>query len=64
MSRPAAPMRTLTCTHCREPVTVLEAAHGARTPTEHEWVDPNGYVCGDCHTPTPPKPIPYGVIPF
>lgn len=40
--------RNLTCTRCRGLVAVFEAATGARTPLEHQHVDPAEFVCGAC----------------
>lgn len=40
--------RLMTCTRCGALWDVLEAAQGARTPQEHEWVDPATFECADC----------------
>lgn len=63
--------RTLRCTRCNVDVGVLEAAHGARTPEEHRFLDPDTYVCAGCHRPVNqkgadhprPAPVPYNEFP-
>lgn len=46
-------MRNLVCRGCDEIVSVFEAAHGARTDAEHEFVDAATFACADCLTPIP-----------
>lgn len=40
--------RVLTCTVCRWNVQVFEAAQGATSDLEHQWIVPADYVCGKC----------------
>lgn len=40
--------RPMTCTRCEELVSVFEASLGATTKAEHQHLDPEAYVCGQC----------------
>lgn len=40
--------RQLTCNTCHLIVQVYEFAWGARTPSEHRYLNPSTYECGDC----------------
>lgn len=40
--------RLLVCIDCGTPEIVFEAAEGARTPQEHQWLDPTTFKCWDC----------------
>lgn len=42
--------RTLVCGECLARVQVFEAAVGARTLEEHQFLDPASFVCGGCLT--------------
>ena len=42
--------RMLVCTRCGDDRDVMEAAQGARTDEEHQYLDPATYVCGQCQS--------------
>lgn len=48
-ARPAeAYEAVIACTGCGTLVAVFQAAHGARTDAEHEWVDAATFRCAAC----------------
>lgn len=40
--------RLLICTACGAPELVFEAAMGATTGAEHQWIDATTFKCWDC----------------
>jgi hypothetical protein len=40
--------RILTCTRCLAVVRVYEATHGAQDDSEHRFLDPATFTCGEC----------------